>query len=98
LILFLQVFPWDYSSSEWKGWKGYKGFNFVSLFIDFFALFGWVYDRKVVSPQMIAKRVLKSGDGSHWLSKEKVHGNGIWGIYDADMDYEDFKEIEKIGY
>lgn len=95
---FHHVFPFDYSSSEWKGWRGYKAFNFVSLFIDFFALFGWVYDRKIVSPQMIARRVLKSGDGSHWLSNEKAHENGVWGLGDVNMDCEDIKELEKLGY
>lgn len=89
---FHHVFPFDYSSSEWKGLKSYKGFNLVSLFIDFFALFGWVHDRKVVSSKMIARRVKKTGDGSHWLSD--AHNNGVWGCGDEDMDREDIEELE----
>lgn len=95
---FQHTFPWDYSSSEWKGLKGYKSFNIVSIFIDFFSLFGLVYDRKTVSPQMIARRVLRTGDGSHWLSDENAHKNSIWGFGDKDIDTEDQKELEALGY
>lgn len=85
---FHHCFPYDYNSSEQKSWKNYRNFNFVSLFIDFFALFGWVYDRKVILSKIITRRVLKSGDGSHWLSDENAHKNGIWGYRDKDMDSE----------
>lgn len=70
----------------------------MSLFIDFFALFGWVFDRKVVSPKMIARRVLKTGDGSHWLSEENAHKNGVWGFGDENLDGEDLKELEAKGW
>jgi hypothetical protein len=46
---------------------------------------GWVYDRKKVSPEMIARRVLKSGDGSHFLSHEEAHKNGVYGYGDKDI-------------
>ena len=51
------TFPWDYAASE-------LGFdtNITKLFIDFFAFFGWAYDRKVVSPEMIRQRKLRTGD------------------------------------
>lgn len=70
----------------------------MSLFIDFFALFGWVYDRKVASQKMIERRVLKTGDGSHWLSKENAHKNGVWGLGDDDIESEDLKELEAMGW
>lgn len=51
------VFPWDYATSE----LGYD-LNLTKLFIDFFASFGWAYERKVVSPEMIKQRKLRTGD------------------------------------
>lgn len=53
------VFPWDYATSE-------LGFdlNLTKLFIDFFASFGWAYERKVVTPEMIKQRKLRTGDTS----------------------------------
>ncbi|CAL8128357.1 unnamed protein product [Orchesella dallaii] len=46
------TFPWDYRTSEF-GWR----INMSTIFIDFFALIGWAYDLKTVSPQFIEKRV-----------------------------------------
>lgn len=55
------TFPWDYATSE----LGYD-LNLSKLFIDFFASFGWAYERKVVSPDMIKQRKLRTGDtGEH---------------------------------
>lgn len=70
----------------------------MSLFIDFFALFGWVYDRKVATSKMIARRVMKTGDGSHWLSDENAHKNGVWGLGDDAIDSEDLKELDAKGW
>lgn len=70
----------------------------MSLFIDFFALFGWVYDRKVATPKMIARRVMKTGDGSHWLSDENAHKNGVWGLGDDAIEFEDLKELDAKGW
>lgn len=47
---------------------------------------------------MIARRVLRTGDGSHWLSDENAHKNSIWGFGDKDIDTEDQKELEALGY
>ncbi|KAG5671196.1 hypothetical protein PVAND_001407 [Polypedilum vanderplanki] len=60
------VFPYDYKTSE----LGFYVFNLTTAFIDFFSLFGWTYDLKTVSPEMIRRRVLRTGDGSHPASKE----------------------------
>lgn len=70
----------------------------MSLFIDFFALFGWVYDRKVATSKMIARRVMKTGDGSHWLSDENAHTNGVWGLGDDAIEFEDLKELDAKGW
>lgn len=80
------VFPYDYRSGEFGDIGHY---NLSAVIIDFFAKMGWVYDRKKVSPEMIARRVLKSGDGSHFLSHEEAHKNGIYGYGDKDIDPED---------
>lgn len=51
------TFPWDYATSE----LGYE-LNTTKMFIDFFAWIGWAYERKVVSPDMIKQRKLRTGD------------------------------------
>lgn len=56
---------------------------------------GWVYDRKQVSPEMIARRVLKSGDGTHFLSHEEAHKNGVYGYGDKDIDPDDQKILDQ---
>lgn len=38
------VFPWDYKTGE----LGDYTFNISTAFIDFFAKFGWAYDRKYI--------------------------------------------------
>lgn len=53
------TFPWDYATSE----LGYD-LNFTKLFIDSFASIGWAYERKVVTPEMIKQRKLRTGDTS----------------------------------
>jgi len=53
------TFPYDYSTSEF-GWK----FNVTSMFIDFMALLGQVYDRKKVPHELVLRRKQRTGDGS----------------------------------
>lgn len=50
------TFPTDYAASEF----GYD-LNLTKLFIDLLALVGWVYDRKLMSPEMIEQRKRKTG-------------------------------------
>lgn len=78
------VFPFDYKTGE----LGDYSFNITTAFIDAFAQIGWAYDLKYVSPEMVRRRALRSGDGSH--SKE------IWGYGDKDMLTEDLQELEKM--
>lgn len=54
------VFPWDYKASELG-----TPYNLTGRFIDFFAKYGWVWDRKEASPAMIEHRINRTGDGSH---------------------------------
>ncbi|XP_055526041.1 acyl-CoA Delta-9 desaturase [Wyeomyia smithii] len=96
------VFPWDYKTSE----LGKYSTNLTTAVIDFFAKIGWAYDLKSVSDEMIKKRVLRTGDGTHPYSQERLQEqmvdyvnnldheseNVIWGWDDADMDEEDKKD------
>ncbi|XP_075974337.1 acyl-CoA Delta-9 desaturase-like [Anticarsia gemmatalis] len=65
------TFPWDYRTAELGGYM----FNLSWLFIDMMAKIGWAYDLKTVPEEMIEKRVMRTGDGSH----------PIWGWGDKDM-------------
>ncbi|XP_058810727.1 acyl-CoA Delta-9 desaturase-like isoform X2 [Phymastichus coffea] len=69
------TFPWDYKTSE----LGDYWVNFTTAFIDCFARIGWAYDLKTVSREVIKKRVLRTGDGSH----------DLWGWGDKDVSKED---------
>ncbi|XP_059047394.1 acyl-CoA Delta-9 desaturase-like [Achroia grisella] len=53
------TFPWDYKTSELG-----SPFNFTKLFIDTMAKLGLAYDLKTVSPEVVAKRKMRTGDGS----------------------------------
>lgn len=67
------VYPWDYKVSELP--KYYC--NFTIPFIDFFAWLGWATDLKTVSTEMIRKRVMRTGDGSHRYAKDsEIKPNG----------------------
>lgn len=65
------TFPWDYKTAE----LGSYTLNFSKIFIDLMYKIGWAYDLKTVSPDVIQKRVKRTGDGSHHL----------WGWDDKDM-------------
>lgn len=72
------TFPWDYKTAE----MGKYSVNFTAAFIDFMAKIGQAYDLKTVSPDMIKKRVERTGDGSHEL----------WGWGDPDQTKEDYND------
>lgn len=65
--------------------SGNGKFNPTTAFIDFFAKLGWAYDLKSVSPNMVARRAHRSGDGTH---------DSVWGYGDADIPAEDAEELE----
>ncbi|XP_018393070.1 PREDICTED: acyl-CoA Delta(11) desaturase-like [Cyphomyrmex costatus] len=54
------VFPWDYKASEFPN-------STTTNFINFFAKFGWAYDLKEPSEELIKTVAMKKGDGSHSL-------------------------------
>jgi stearoyl-CoA desaturase (delta-9 desaturase) len=89
------VFPYDYKTGEFGGWRGYK-FNITTFFIDFFAKIGWAYDLKYASPEMIARKAEKSGDGSHFLSHDEAHKDSLWGYGDKDLAEEDEEALKRL--
>lgn len=62
------TFPFDYSTSELGG-----TWNVTTLFIDAMAALGLAYDRKRVSPEAIARRKQRTGDGSEWFGHNHHH-------------------------
>ncbi|XP_032670985.1 acyl-CoA Delta(11) desaturase-like [Odontomachus brunneus] len=57
------VFPWDYKADE----LGNCMLNITTMFINFFAKIGWVYNLKQPSQQLVMSVVTKRGDGSHHI-------------------------------
>lgn len=49
---------------------------------------------------MVARRVTKSGDGTHPLHQQQnehhQHENCVWGYGDPDIDQADLKELEQM--
>ncbi|XP_075225347.1 acyl-CoA Delta-9 desaturase-like isoform X2 [Lycorma delicatula] len=84
------AFPWDYKAAE----LGSYSKNFTTAFIDFFAKIGWAYDMKTATPDMIKRRVLRTGDGSH--PKFHHHNDEVWGWGDKDMKPEEQAMVEII--
>jgi stearoyl-CoA desaturase (delta-9 desaturase) len=99
------VFPWDYKTAELP----YYRWNISTAVIDFFAWIGWATELKTVPDDIIKKRVLRTGDGSHPYSIElerlNNNNNGIgndklrdtehfWGFGDKEMTSEDMKYVK----
>ncbi|KAG4068278.1 hypothetical protein HA402_007798 [Bradysia odoriphaga] len=85
------VYPFDYKVSELP----HYWCNFTIPFIDFFAWIGWAYDLKTVSDDMIRRRVLRTGDGSHRYSKEAAKQkttNELLASYNNNVDSEEDAE------
>jgi stearoyl-CoA desaturase (delta-9 desaturase) len=105
---FHHTFPFDYKVSELPLHR----FNFAMAFIDFFAWIGWATDLKVASEEMVRKRALRTGDGTHpYCVEMKKKANGVitngsarddsnsevyWGLGDTDISAEDFRDIATI--
>lgn len=49
---------------------------------------------KSVSPEMVAKRAARCGDGTYNLSEQDVHENAVWGYGDKDLHVEDIQELQ----
>ena len=70
------TFPYDYKVSELPLYRH----NFGMAFIDFFAWIGWATDLKTASDEMVRKRVLRTGDGSHPYCIEAAKMTKKYGI------------------
>jgi len=83
-------FPWDYSSSE----IGMERFNMTTKFIDACCYMGWASDRKTVPLEIVKRRILRAGDGSHRFAKERDQEH-FWGWGDKDMllDESEYAEV-----
>jgi len=100
------VFPWDYKTAE----LGNYGSNWTTAFIDFFSNMGWAYNLKTVSTETIKRRILRTGDGSHDVSKENFQDSFknfidnfehkeeemVWGWDDKDLTQQDRKDAKII--
>lgn len=76
------LFRWDYKTGEHHNYF----INFTLIFIDFFALIGFATNLKTASPEMVQRRILRTGDESHPYSKEvkkkdslNVNESDVWG-------------------
>ncbi|CRL07879.1 CLUMA_CG020908, isoform A [Clunio marinus] len=98
-------FPWDYRTSE----TPLYWFNVSTMFIDAAAKLGLATDLKTVPTDMVKKRVLRTGDGSHKYAKiaqediEATEDNNntnvrdtehFWGWGDKEMTEDDLKNVE----
>ncbi|XP_031334923.1 acyl-CoA Delta(11) desaturase-like isoform X2 [Photinus pyralis] len=59
------TFPWDYKAAE----LGNYSFNLTTFWIDMFAKIGWAYDLRAPSRQFVERVIMKTGDGSHSISR-----------------------------
>lgn len=55
------AFPWDYKASE----LGNYSTNVTTLFIDCMSIIGWAHDLKSVTPELINRRIKRTGDNTH---------------------------------
>ncbi|XP_026744351.1 stearoyl-CoA desaturase 5-like [Trichoplusia ni] len=55
------AFPWDYKAAELT-----MHFNQSASVIRFFERVGLAYDLKTASPEMVANRIIRTGDGTHY--------------------------------
>jgi stearoyl-CoA desaturase (Delta-9 desaturase) len=72
---FHHTFPWDYKTGEYGTYSS----NLTNCFLDFMAWIGWAYDLKMVSEDVVKRRLKRTGDGSHH----------IWGWGDRDQSQEE---------
>lgn len=59
------TFPFDYSTSEW-GWN----VNLTTFILDSLAKIGWVYDRRMASPETIRNRIARTGNPNKYQEQE----------------------------
>lgn len=54
------TFPWDYKAGEFG-----KHFNFTSTIIKYLGKWGYAYDLKEASMDMVKSKIYKTGDKTH---------------------------------
>ncbi|XP_045767207.1 acyl-CoA Delta-9 desaturase-like isoform X1 [Maniola jurtina] len=69
------AFPWDYKAAELS-----MHFNQSASFIRFFEKIGLAYDLKTASPEMVRRRVIKTGDGTHYEMGNDKDRNAVTAI------------------
>ena len=57
---FHHTFPWDYRAAEFG-----QNFNLTCSIIEMFAKMGWAYDLKAAPEDLVRKRAIRTGDGTH---------------------------------
>ncbi|XP_068622369.1 (11Z)-hexadec-11-enoyl-CoA conjugase-like [Battus philenor] len=55
------TFPWDYKAAELS-----MHFNMSATFIEMFEKMGLASNLKTASPEMVSKRIMRTGDGTHY--------------------------------
>ncbi|KAK3920586.1 Acyl-CoA desaturase 3 [Frankliniella fusca] len=65
---FHHTFPWDYRAAEFG-----QNFNFTCSIIEFFEKIGWAYDLKAAPEDLVRRRALRTGDGTH----PRYNKNGV---------------------
>nr|ACY82357.1 acyl-CoA delta-9 desaturase [Thitarodes pui] len=73
------AFPWDYRAAEF----GFDYLNLSTHFINFFSKIGWAYDLKTIQDDIMRKRIIRTGDGSHEL----------WGLNDKGQPKEGIENV-----
>ncbi|CAH2085623.1 unnamed protein product [Euphydryas editha] len=79
------TFPWDYKAAELS-----MHFNPTASFIRMFETLGLAYDLKSASPEMVMRRIRKSGDGTHYLlgnEKDKKSVTAIGLLHPLNPSY-----------
>lgn len=104
------VYPWDYKVSELPRYWCNFSIPFLDFFawlgnflvVEQFLLFnnelylGWATDLKTVSEEMIRKRVLRTGDGSHKYSKEKATAKELLNAYNNNNNNEAEEPVDTL--
>ena len=74
---FHHTFPYDYLTSECSAFNTY---NVLALFIDFFALIGWAFDRKIANNDLVNKRRIRTGDRNVIIKSKNILLEYLMGI------------------
>lgn len=89
------AFPWDYRAAEFG-----TRYSFTTFLINLLAKTGQAYDLRTTTPQMIARRVQRTGDGTHIYHEEIMAQNYGQKVEDLaeyfEEDLRDESDCEKV--